>query len=118
MNPAEVHHTARDWAQVHLSLRERAGDDRLWDARGRSYKIKGRTGSEERFDTSFDFRYGHHDFDFLIGVILARDGEVIRAFRADRATFYRFEHSNIDSLRFRLSQSGPEKDAVDWLVGP
>jgi hypothetical protein len=116
--PAGVHRRARGWAPSRRNLLEREGDDRLWDGQGQSYKVKGRTGSMDKFGTSFDLRHDHDSFDFLVPVVLDPEGDVIRAALVDRETFDRFAHENADSVRFRISRAGPEIGAVQWLVGP
>jgi hypothetical protein len=110
----DLHRRALDWAPAELNLLERAGDDRLWDGQGRSYKVKARTGTRDNLSTSFDLRHGYEPFDFLVGVVFDLDGSLIRAWQVDQAIFNRLARTNRDTVRFRLSDSGPEANAVKW----
>lgn len=114
----QLHRHARDWALERLNLSEREGEDRLFDDRGRSYKVKARTAPETGAVTSFDFRDPVPEFDLLVGVQVGADGVTVsEAFVVDRATFDDRAHRNQGSVRFRLSASGPERAEVRWLVG-
>jgi hypothetical protein len=113
----ELHQVARTWALTHLGLEEREGEDRLYNRRGQSYKVKARTDAGGH--TSFDFHYPPPDFDFLVGVLVDSDGNRISsAFKVNRYTFDRLAHKNQGSgtVRFRISDRGEERQHVEWVI--
>lgn len=83
------------------------------DAQGRLLWVKARSGRYP--NTSWDWRGANPQYDLLVGIIVAIDGEITTVFQAPRATVERLKHVNQDSSRLRWNDE--TKAAVAYLWG-
>ena len=109
-----------EWLAAHLlslTLAESgvgAGYDAT-DPEGRTYQIKTRLVDRTDAATSFDFRDLDHPFDFLLGVLLTRAGELVAVVRIPLAEVAARARWNRRSCRLRWTKASFEASWVQVL---
>jgi len=85
------------------------------DTGGKTYQIKSRIVSDMSQSTSFDFRSGELNFDFLIAVFFNQAFDVLAVLRVPRETVLALSHKNASTFRFRWNRLCAKDSRVERI---
>lgn len=91
-----------------------AGYDAI-DANGKTYQVKTRIVKNTSSATSFDMRLNPHPFDYLVGVFVANDCELLGVIRVAASEVTTRSALNRDSRRLRWTKACWDFDWVETL---
>lgn len=103
--------------RLHLRLMQssvQAGYDAV-DARGRTYQVKARVVRSLAATTSFDFRSFEHSFDFLVGVFLDDQLNLLGMIKVPFSVVAEISQSNKGSRRLRWNRTTAQDSRFERL---